>query len=153
MRKWVMLAALLATAGCQKPASLRGDGNSGTAAVADGADALVLTPGEWEITTVSVPRPGAPGGPETRTTTLSVSVEDAANPAAHVFGECQPGALHVARGNVQGNMPCHGDGALSRATVSVTGSYTRDRFQLTQDLRFMGYTVREERRGRLVRPL
>jgi len=34
-----------------------------------------------------------------------------------------------------------------------TGSYTRDRFQLTQDLRFMGYTVREERRGRLVRPL
>jgi hypothetical protein len=152
MRKWIMLVAMTAMAGCQKPGS-HGGTNDTAAAGAEVADAYILSPGEWEITTVTVPRPGAPGAPETRTSTLSLSVEDALNPGPQVFGECENGALHVSGGSVQGNMPCHGEGALSRATVSVTGSYTRDRFQITTDLHFMGYTVREERRGRLVRPL
>src|SRR5689334_20341693 len=107
MRKAMMLAALLATAGCQKAGAIAGEGNRATDTLVSGAGALLLTPGEWEITTAAVPPPGAPGGPQTRTSTMTVSVEDAANPA-RIFGECQRGALRISGGHVQGNMPCHG---------------------------------------------
>ena len=154
MRQWMALAAAMAATGCQKPGTVHGDGNSGTAAAATGAgaEASVLTPGEWEITTVAVPQPGAPGQPEPQTGTQWLSVEDAADPGPRIFGECQGNHLQISGGHVSGHMPCHGDGALSRATVSVTGSYARDRFQITIDTHFMGHTVREEKRGRLLRP-
>ena len=100
-----------------------------------------------------MPQPGARGQPEPQTGTRWLSVEDAADPGPRIFGECQGNHLQISGGHVSGHMPCPGDGALSRATVSVSGSYARDRFQITIDTHFMGYTVREEKRGHLLRPL
>ena len=156
MRKWVVLAAVamaaMATAGCKKPGAAQRDANESAVEVAAAADAYVLTPGMWEVTTVRVPPPGAPGQPETSTSMTAISAEDALDPARHVFGGCEGGNLQMSGGHVQGNMPCNGDGAASNASVSITGSYSRDHFQVTVDSRFMRMVVREERRGRFVRP-
>lgn len=151
MRGWAALVLTIAAAGCQKPASLRGNEGATTAALPQGTDTSRLAPGEWEITTVDVPPPGAPGAPRTSTDTTTLSVEDALNPPPGFFGACDTGTLQMSGGSIHGNMPCHGEGALSNASVTVTGSYTRTSFQVTVELHFMRITTRQERRGRFLR--
>jgi hypothetical protein len=151
MRKWVVLALLVLTTGCKKGGVVEGDVH--TAQAPQEFQATKLAPGEWEITTVTPVRPGAPGQPDSSIATAWLSVEDALNPPPEFFGACRTGTLDVSGGSVRGAMPCHGDGAMSNASMSVSGTYRRDRFDVTIDLRFMGMTLRQEKRGRFVRPL
>jgi len=151
MRGLIVLAVLVATSGCEKGVVIHGEADAAPAMPA--RQAGKLAPGEWEITTLTVPRPGAPGAPESTTGTTILSEEEAVDPPPSFFGACRTGALDMSGGQVRGSMPCHGDGALSNASVSVIGSYSRTSFQVTVDTRFMGMTLRQEIRGRHLRDL
>ena len=54
---------------------------------------------------------------------------------------------------MRGRLPRRGDGALRDASVSISGRYDRTSFQVIVGTRFMGMTLRQERRGRHVRDL
>jgi hypothetical protein len=146
MRTILALALLLST-GCAEEAVVHHD--------LAAAPAPKMTPGEWEITTTTAPRPGAPGQPEVQTGTTLLSVEEALDPPVGFFGgdSCEPKPFKVSDGVVSGNMPCRGDGALSNASMTINGTYDRDSFDVTIDTNFMGFTVRQEKRGRHIRTL
>ena len=154
MRGWVALVVTIVATGCQKPASPQGGTGAAAAprvAAMDARAAAKLAPGEWQIIAVTVPPPGAPGPPETSTDTIWLSVEEGINPPPRLFGACGDGPVHLSGGAVRASLRCQSEGGMNNASVSVSGTYTRTSFQVTVDTRFMGMTIRQDYRARLLR--
>jgi len=144
-------AILLALAGCDP----RKSSNSAAVNVTGEAAALALVPGQWELSVLTPPPPGAPLQPP-RTSTTYVSVEQAAEPlrlfAPDAGDSCRDNRIRVADGRISGYAICPGQGSFREVRLELNGSYSQRQFNVTTDMNLGGLRIREERRGRFLRP-
>ena len=114
------------------------------ASAAAGAQAMRLTPGQWEMTTeMKAPEmPDMPAGMKVDvpkfTARTCITAEQAAEPGGDVFsgkkdGNCNYKDYSAAGGRIRGTVSCSG-GAQGDMTMTMDGRYGGDSFDVTQKM-------------------
>jgi hypothetical protein len=151
LRTAAAAAIMLGLAGC----GARGPANAAAANGSAPGPAPALAVGEWEVSTVMIPRPGMPL-PPAETSRIRVEPEQAFAPTAEFFtlsgGGCTQNNVRVADGRISGSMTCPGQGSFREVRYQVNGSYSLRAFQVTVDAQLSVLAFRQERRGRFLRP-
>ncbi|WP_324750908.1 DUF3617 domain-containing protein [Sphingomonas sp. LY54] len=150
-RTIVCTAALLALAGCGGSAD-EPKGNMTAAEVADEVGAVMLKPGQWEVTNeiVSATAKGLPAEAlkamtDQKTTVRNcVTPEQAAKPqgdflTAQKDANCTYQDWSMDGGRMRGTMTCAGgEGGAGKVVMKMDGAYAPENYDLTMDMETSG---------------